>query len=93
VIVDLAVEAGGNVEGAAADQVIEAGGVRIVGFSNLPGRIAADASSLYSRNLVAFTELLVKKGELEPDFDDEILKGALVVRDGAVVHPNLKGQK
>ena len=90
VIVDLAVEAGGNVEGAAADQVVEAGGVKIVGFSNLPGRIAADASSLYARNLVAFAELLVKKGELEPDFEDEILKGALVAKDGAVVHPSLK---
>jgi NAD(P) transhydrogenase subunit alpha len=71
--------------------VVEAGGVKIVGFSNLPGRIAADASSLYARNLFAFAELLVKKGELEPDYEDEILKGALVTKDGAVVHPNLKG--
>jgi NAD(P) transhydrogenase subunit alpha len=90
VVVDLAVEAGGNVEGAKADEVVEAGGVKIIGFSNLPGRIAADASSLYARNLVAFLQLLVKDGELAPDYEDEIVKGALITRDGAVADDRLK---
>jgi NAD(P) transhydrogenase subunit alpha len=92
VIVDLAVEQGGNVEGAKAGEVAEtANGVKILGLPNLPGRIAADASSLYARNLVAFSELLRnKEGQLAPDFDDEILKAALVTRDGAITHPQLK---
>ena len=68
----------------------EAPVVKIVGITNLPGRIAADASSLYARNLVSFAGLLVnKEGALAPDYDDEILKGALVTRDGKIVHPNL----
>jgi NAD(P) transhydrogenase subunit alpha len=92
VIVDLAVEQGGNVEGSKAGQVAETGGVKLVGYSNLPGRIAADASALYARNLVAFAGLLLNnEGQLEPDFEDEILKAALVVKDGAIVHPALKG--
>jgi NAD(P) transhydrogenase subunit alpha len=90
VIVDLAVEAGGNVEGAKADEVVEAGGVKIIGFSNLPGRIAADASSLYARNLVSFVTLLIKEGELAPDYEDEIIKGALITRDGALAAERLK---
>ena len=92
VIVDLAVEQGGNVEGAKAGEVVETGGVKIVGYSNMPGRIAADSSALYARNLVAFAGLLLNaEGQLEPDFEDEILKAALVVKDGAIVHPALKG--
>jgi NAD(P) transhydrogenase subunit alpha len=92
VIVDLAVEQGGNVEGSKAGEVVEKGGVKLVGFSNVPGRIAADASALYARNLVAFAGLLLNnEGQLEPDFEDEILKAALVVKDGAIVHPALKG--
>ncbi|HEX8232433.1 MAG TPA: Re/Si-specific NAD(P)(+) transhydrogenase subunit alpha [Caulobacteraceae bacterium] len=91
VIVDLAVEAGGNVEGVRPGEVAEAGGVKIVGYANLPGRVPADASALYARNLAAFVALLIKDGELAPDFEDEVLKGALVTRDGMVVHPQLKG--
>jgi NAD(P) transhydrogenase subunit alpha len=92
VLVDLAVEQGGNVEGAKPDQVVETGGVKIVGYANLPGRIAFDASALYARNLAAFAGLLLDKdGKLAPDYDDEILKAALVARGGAVVHPALKG--
>ena len=63
-----------------------------MGLPNLPGRIATDASALYARNLVAFAELLRgKEGGLAPDFDDEILQASLVTRDGAIVHPQLKG--
>lgn len=90
VIVDIAVEQGGNVEGAVAGQVVETGGVKIVGYANLPGRIAADASALYARNLAAFAGLFLDKdGAFVPDFEDEILKAALVTRGGAVVHPAL----
>ena len=91
VLIDLAVEQGGNVAGAKADEVIEIGGVKIVGITNLAGRIAADASNLYSRNLLAFAGLLVnKEGALAPDYEDEILKAALMTQGGAVVHPAFK---
>jgi NAD(P) transhydrogenase subunit alpha len=89
VIVDLAVEQGGNVEGVkVGEDVVTAGGVRIMGIPNLPGRVAADASALYARNLFAFMGLLVKDGLLAPDYDDEILKAALLTKDGAIVHPS-----
>ena len=90
VIVDLAVEQGGNVEGSRPNEIADAGGVKIVGYPNMAGRIPTDASALYARNLVAFAGLLLNaEGQLEPDLEDEILKAALVVRDGAIVHPAL----
>ncbi|HPA37705.1 MAG TPA: Re/Si-specific NAD(P)(+) transhydrogenase subunit alpha [Phenylobacterium sp.] len=93
VIVDLAVEQGGNVEGVKlGETVVTANGVKILGAPNLPGRIAADASALYARNLFAFSSLLLnKEGQLAPDWEDEILKAALVTQGGAIVHPQLKG--
>jgi NAD(P) transhydrogenase subunit alpha len=93
VIVDLAIEQGGNVEGAKLGEVFEtANGVKILGVPNLPGRIAADASALYARNLFAFAGLFLnKEGQFAPDYEDEILKAALVTQGGAVVHPQLKG--
>ena len=92
VIVDLAVEAGGNVEGSKLNEVVTTpNGVTIVGWSNLPGRIAADASALYSRNLTAFVGLMIKDGVLAVDLEDEILKAAVVTHGGAVVHEGLKG--
>ena len=92
VIVDLAVEQGGNTEGAkAGETVTTANGVMILGQTNLPGRIAADASALYARNLMAFAELFrTKEGAFAPDLEDEILKASLVTHDGAIVHPQLK---
>ncbi len=91
VLVDLAVAQGGNVEGAVADEtVVTDGGVKVLGIADLPGRVAADASALYAKNLVSFAGLLLgKEGALEPQWDDEILKAALVTKDGAVVHPGL----
>jgi NAD(P) transhydrogenase subunit alpha len=72
--------------------VAAAGGAQIVGVSNMAGRIAADASALYAKNLVALSALLLdKEGNLAPQWEDEILAGAVVVRDGAVVHPALSG--
>jgi len=92
VLIDLAVEAGGNVEGAKAGEVVTtANGVQIVGHTNLPGRIAADASALYAKNLVAFVGLMIKDGALALDLEDEILKAAAVTHGGAVVHEGVKG--
>jgi NAD(P) transhydrogenase subunit alpha len=91
VIIDLAVEQGGNVEGAKAGETVEtANGVKIVGIPNLAGRVAADASALYARNLVAFATLLVKEGALAPDLEDEILKSAMVTHGGEITNPALK---
>ena len=92
VLIDLAVEAGGNVEGAKAGEVVTtANGVQIVGHTNLPGRIAADASALYAKNLVAFVGLMIKDGALALDLEDEILKAAAVTHGGAVVHEGVRG--
>jgi NAD(P) transhydrogenase subunit alpha len=91
ILVDLAIEQGGNVVGAKVDEIADVGGVKILGVPNLPGRVAADASSLYARNLQAFSTLLVDKdGALAPDFEDEILKASLITHGGAVVHPTFK---
>ena len=90
VLIDLAVEQGGNIEGSRPDEIVETGGVKIVGYANMPSRIAADASALYARNLLAFAGLLLNtEGQLEPDLADEILKASLVVQGGAIVHPAL----
>jgi len=92
ILVDLAIEQGGNVEGAKLNEtVVTANGAKILGHANLPGRIAADASALYARNLLALSSLFTtKEGAFAPSFEDEILQAAVVTRDGAIVHPNLK---
>jgi H+-translocating NAD(P) transhydrogenase subunit alpha len=92
VLVDLAVERGGNVEGARAGEVAQVGDVKIVGYLNVPGRLAASASALYAKNLVTFLETLIDKKEkkLAINWDDEIVKGTALTRDGAVVHPNFQ---
>jgi H+-translocating NAD(P) transhydrogenase subunit alpha len=89
VIVDLAVERGGNVEGARHGELAEVNGVKIVGTSN-PGKLAASASMLYAKNLYTFLETLIDKKTkaLAVNFDDELVKATLLTRDGAVVHPN-----
>jgi len=93
VIVDLAAEQGGNTPLTKANEVYEIHGVTIMGYTNLPGRLAVDASSLYARNLFNFVSLIVDKktGALALNWEDEIVKGAGLTRDGAVVHPSLKG--
>jgi len=91
VLVDLAIDNGGNVEGAKLGEVVTTpNGVQIVGWSNLPGRVAADASALYARNLVAFVGLFVKDGALAVDLEDEILKASVVTSGGAVVHEGVR---
>ena len=89
IVVDLAVEAGGNCEGSAVGQIVHRHGVKIVGYANVPSRVAVDASALYSRNLAEFMKLIVAKdGSLGIDPADEIIKGSLLTRDGQIVHPN-----
>jgi NAD(P) transhydrogenase subunit alpha len=92
VIVDLAVERGGNVEGAKPGEVVQAGPARIVGYLNVPGRLAASASALYARNLLTFLDTMIDKKEkkLAINWDDEIIKGTMLTRDGALVHPNFR---
>ena len=89
VLVDLAVERGGNVEGAVPGEVARVGNARIVGYLNVPGRIAASASGLYARNLYAFVETMIDKANktLAVNWDDELVKATNLTRDGAVVHP------
>ncbi|AZO10121.1 MULTISPECIES: Re/Si-specific NAD(P)(+) transhydrogenase subunit alpha [unclassified Mesorhizobium] len=91
VIVDLAVERGGNVEGAEAGKVVTTeNGVKIVGHLNVPGRVAASASLLYAKNLYAFLETMVDKAtkELAIKRDDELVKATMLTDGGKVVHPN-----
>lgn len=89
VIVDLAVEQGGNVEGAEFDKIVEtANGVKIMGLANIPGRLAADASSLFARNHFNFLSPFIKDGALSLPDDEELVKGIRLTKGGAVVHPN-----
>src|SRR6187455_942015 len=92
VIVDLAGERGGNVEGAKAGQIADVNGVKIVGHANMPGRLAASSSALYAKNLLTFVETLIDKKEkkLAVNWEDELVKATLLTRDGAVVHPNFQ---
>jgi H+-translocating NAD(P) transhydrogenase subunit alpha len=91
VVVDLAVEAGGNVEGSRlGETVTTANGVTILGHANVPSRIAADASQLYARNLFAFLQLILdKEGRVAVDRTDEIVNATLLTFDGEVVNPAL----
>ncbi len=93
IIVDLAVEAGGNCPLSRPGEIVEAHGVKIMGHRNVPGRVAVDASTLYSKNLLNFITPLVDKetGALKIDWEDEIITGTLISKDGQVVHPSLKG--
>lgn len=92
VIVDLAVERGGNCELAEPGKVAVHGGVKIVGHLNVPGRLAATSSALYAKNLVNFLDVLIDKGTkaVNVPWDDEIVKATLLTKDGAVVHANFK---
>ena len=91
VIVDMAVEQGGNCPLSEYGQVVEKYGVKIVGPANLPGELATDASSLFSRNLLNFITPMVDKETkaLTINLEDEVVKGTLVTRDGQIVHPSL----
>jgi len=91
VIVDLAVEAGGNCEVSKPGEIVEYEGVFVIGHLNVPSRLAADASTLYAKNLLNFITPHVKEGALDIDWEDEIIAETLVTKDGAIVHERLKG--
>ncbi len=92
VIVDLAAEAGGNCELTQPGQVVDVDGVKIVGHLNNPSRLAVDTSALYAKNLLNLLGLMIDKTskELKVDWEDEIIKGIALTRDGQVVNPQLK---
>ena len=89
IAVDLAVERGGNIEGSEPGKVVEVEGVKVIGYLNMPGRIAASASLLYAKNLVSFLETLVNKETkaIAVNPDDELVKATMLTHAGHVVHP------
>jgi NAD(P) transhydrogenase subunit alpha len=93
VIIDMAAPAGGNCELTKPGEVVDHNGVKIAGYTNLAGHVAADASALYAKNLANLLPLLVDDaGAKAPHWDDEIIQGMALTRDGAVVHPSLVGE-
>ena len=92
VIVDLAVEQGGNCPLAELGQVVEKHGVKIVGHANVPSRLAADATALYAKNLLNFVTLLIDKDSksLKVNWEDEIVKGVALTKGGQVIHPTFQ---
>ncbi len=90
VAVDLAVERGGNIEGAEAGRIVEVEGVKVIGHNNVPGRIAASASLLYAKNLLTFLETMIDKDTktISVNRDDELVRATMLTDAGAVVHPN-----
>lgn len=94
VLIDLAVERGGNVEGAKPGQIVTTkNGVKIVGHLNWPSRMASDSSNMFARNLKNLLPLMTAEdGSYAPDWDDEIIQGCALTKDGAVVHPRLTGE-
>lgn len=94
VIVDLAVERGGNCPLSKPDQIVLHKGVAIIGTVNLAGKLAGNATPLFAKNLSNFLDTMIgKDGNLAINFDDELIKGTLVARDGALVHPMFQGAK
>jgi NAD(P) transhydrogenase subunit alpha len=90
VIVDLAAESGGNVEGTVSGEIVQVGHVKIVGHANLPSRMPYHASEMYARNLFNFLSPHLKDGVLAPDWSDEVVSGTVLTRDGAIVHAGVK---
>jgi NAD(P) transhydrogenase subunit alpha len=90
VIVDLAGESGGNCELTEAGQTVERHGVKIVAPTNLPGEMPDHASQLYARNVQSLLELMVEEGALKLNFEDEVIAGACITRDGEIVHEGAK---
>ena len=86
VVIDMAADSGGNCELSKAGEEVVVDGVTVVGLTNPPASMPTHASFLYARNIANFLALVVKDGELSPDFDDEIVAGTCVVRSGTVVH-------
>ncbi len=94
IIVDMAVERGGNCPLSKPGQVVDHKGVAIMGYENLPGKLAGNASTLYAKNLQNFVDLIVSpEGEMKLDWEDEIITGCGLMRDGEIVHPVLTEKK
>jgi NAD(P) transhydrogenase subunit alpha len=92
VVVDLAVETGGNVECSRADEEVEVEGVKVVGIANMPRRVARTASEMYSSNLCNMIEHFWDKeaGRFGLNLENELIKGCLLTHGGAIVHPQFK---
>lgn len=92
VILDMAVESGGNCAASKLNEIVSVNGVRIIGYPNLPSRIARDASALFARNIYSLVELIVSKGEkkVELNFEDEIISSSTLMHQGELVHPLFK---
>jgi NAD(P) transhydrogenase subunit alpha len=90
VIVDMAAESGGNVEGTVSGEIVQVGHVKIVGHTNLPSRMPFHASEMYARNLFNFLSPHIKDGVLAPDWSDEVVSGTVLTRDGAIIHQGVK---
>lgn len=95
VIVDLAVETGGNCELSKAGEVVKKHDVTIVGHLNVPSRLAADASALYAKNLLNLLNLIIdkEKKDLSIDWEDDIIKGVCMTKDGEIIHPNFEKEE
>ncbi|MCF8495516.1 MAG: Re/Si-specific NAD(P)(+) transhydrogenase subunit alpha [Alphaproteobacteria bacterium] len=93
VVVDLAVESGGNCALSKPGEIVVKDGVKIVGHRNVPSRLSTDASALYARNLLSLLGLLIENGELKVNWDDDIVKGVALTRGGQVIHPNFAEKK
>lgn len=90
VIVDLAAETGGNVEVTRAGETVDHNGVLVMGQLNLPSTMPVHASQMYAKNVQNLLEILIKNGAYSPDYEDEIVKGTVITRDGDVVHEMTK---
>lgn len=89
VVVDLAASHGGNCEGSKPDEIVEKHGVKIIGYKNVARRCSVDASGLFARNLYNFLSPFIKEGELEINYEDDLIQGTLLTKDGKVVHERL----
>jgi len=90
VVVDLAIETGGNVEGAVLGEIVDLNGVKVIGLANMPARVAMNASQMYANNLTNLLEEFwnKEKKEFELKLDDDIIKGCLITHGGSIVHPS-----
>jgi NAD(P) transhydrogenase subunit alpha len=86
VVVDLAAESGGNVEGSAPGEVVRIGNAQVWGGANVPAQLPGPASKLYAQNIVNLVTLMTREGAFDPDFEDEIVIGSCVTRGGAILH-------
>ncbi len=90
VVVDLAAETGGNCYGTEAGKEVVKDGVKILGLLNLPATMPTDASRMYARNMQTFLQQITKDGELDLDWEDEVVKGTCITHEGNVVHEVVK---